>query len=158
MAIEIEIPLVGKTPLEYHVYELRINDHVKFVNPLDFGLLRDGIDPADYFITSGDAVFKAKALERDFGRHYNDLRDELLNGILREFDCSRQESINILNGGYRFNTQLHDYMLAVFNARNEAQALLEALMAVRGVNCFLETEWDDRHRLLCIPKNPRERD
>ena len=55
-------PIVGNRP---SVFELIVSEHILRVDPKEFGVECESIDPNDYFVTSGDAVEKAKALERE---------------------------------------------------------------------------------------------
>jgi len=120
----------GEPPV---VFELVLDDHVPFVNPSDFGLTCEFVKPNDYFVTSGDAVAKTKALERDLWA---------LAAVLRRQLNSRSPA------------SFKRYEKAVWGAAGKARALLNRLIKARGSACFLETDYDD-HRLLCIPKNPR---
>lgn len=118
------------------VFELIIEDHVEYIDPADYGLIEESINPASYFITSGDAVEKSKILVRDLLLLHSSLSKKL--------ETSESQ-------GFR------SYIEQVLEVCGQAQALYEALKRARGVNCFLETEWEN-HRLLCIPKNPRLRE
>jgi len=120
------------------VFELIVTDHIKFVDPKLYGLSTEGIDPSDYFITSGDAVEKAKILDRDIWHLAGELRKELKLLI-------PDDARTIL---------FKDYEAAMWKAAGQSRKMLNALKKAKGVNFFLETEWDD-HKLLCIPKNPR---
>jgi hypothetical protein len=125
------IPKVGDAmtdPLP-PVFELVIEEHVKWVNPQDYGIAQKGVNPADYFITSGDAVEKVRILERDLRR------------------AAEKVTKNV--------GQWSAYTKALGKAAKDAAKLLEALKRVRGGSIFLETEWSN-HKLLVIPKNPRK--
>lgn len=116
------------------VFELVLDDHVPFVDPAEYGLSCDCVRPRDYFVTSGDAVAKARVLEKDLWA---------LAAVLRKQLTSRSSA------------SLRRYEKAVWAAAGRARALLNKLIKARGAACFLETDYDD-HRLLCIPKNPRK--
>ena len=59
---KVGAPIVGDRPA---VFELVVNDHILYVDPKEYGIECNSIDPNDYFVTSGDAVEKAKALEKE---------------------------------------------------------------------------------------------
>lgn len=143
------------------VFELVVEDHVAFVNPKSYGLssagdLRDCINPADYFVTSGDAVEKAKILERDIWHLAGELRKRSYALLEKEHGCTSAEAQALFRDGERPSRpkRFHLYEAAVWKAAGQARKLLNSLQKVKGENCFLETEWDS-HKLLCIPKNPR---
>lgn len=62
-SIKIGEPIPVKRPQSY---ELNVLEHVKPLDPSEYGATGSKIDPLEYFITSGDAVSKAKALLKDF--------------------------------------------------------------------------------------------
>jgi hypothetical protein len=137
------------------VFELIVEDHVPFVNPADYGLDIEGIDPTDFFITSGDAVEKSKILEKELWQHAGDLRKRSYQLIAEENDCSTVQAQSLFRKGVRSaQTGFAQYEAAVWKAAGSSRKLRNALEAAKGEDCFLETEWDD-HKLLCIPKNPR---
>lgn len=143
------------------VFELVIYDHVPFVDPTTYGLKSPeytsrSIDPAKYFVTSGDAVEKTKVLERDIWTLAGDLRKLSYQIIEKEQGCSAAEAQKKFRKGVRplKPKQFSAYESEVWKAAGSARKLLNALIAARGEDCFLETEWEN-HRLLCIPKNPR---
>lgn len=140
------------------VFELVVDDHVQWARPQDFGIDRDGINPNDYFITSGDAVEKAKVLDRDLWRLAGDLRKEMFKIIADENGCDIAKAQELFRSGVRpLNpARFHEYEAEVWKAAGQCRKMLNALKLAKGVNCFLETEWDNSHRLLCIPKNPRK--
>jgi hypothetical protein len=127
------IPKVGQpiTDPPPPVFELVVDDHVKWVNPRGYGVAHKGINPANYFITSGDAVEKVRILERDLRRASDKFAKDAKSG-----------------------SQAAKYAKALGEAAKQAARLLESLKMVRGTNVFLETEWSN-HKLLIIPKNPR---
>ena len=143
------------------VFELIVEDHVSFVNPKTFGLtgvdyLNECINPADYFVTSGDAVEKAKILEKIIWNLAGELRKRSYLMIENEHGCTPSEAQALFRDGTRPSRpkRFHEYETAVWKAAGQARKLLNALRKAKGADCFLETEWDN-HRLLCIPKNPR---
>jgi len=139
------------------VFELVVNDYVSLVDPRDYGLDRKGINPLDYFITSGDAVQKAIVLDHDLWQLAGSLRSEILTAIATENNCSKSDAYNLFRNGMCLKEQpgLIAYEAAVWRAAGQGRKLLSALKLAKGSNCFLETEWNS-HRLLCIPKNPRK--
>lgn len=140
------------------VFELTLEDHIQYVNPASFGLCGvDSINPADYFVTSGDAVEKAKVLERELWDLAGALRKKAYALIEEEYRCTPSEAQFKYRKGVRPSNpkRFGDYESAIWKAAGQARRLLNALKQARGDNCFLETEWDN-HRLLCIPKNPRK--
>lgn len=139
------------------VFELVISDHVPWVDPADYGLDRDGINPHDYFITSGDAVEKAKILDRDLWQLAGSLRKEMFQLIAGEQGCDPLKAQELFRTGTRPQNppRFHEYEAEVWRAAGQCRKMVNALKTAKGVNCFLETEWDC-HRLLCIPKNPRK--
>ena len=115
------------------IYELVIEEHVIELKPTKYKLANvPVIKPNDYFITSGDAVQKTKALIRDYKE---------------AIDALQQLILNIDVGAY-----LNDIKVQY----SRAQEMLELLLKARGSNIFLETEWN-QHKLYIIPKNPRAR-
>ena len=143
------------------VFELVVEDHVTFVNPKTYGLtgseyISECIDPAQYFVTSGDAVEKAKILEKTIWHLAGELRRRSYHMIEREHGCTAAEAQALFRDGTRPSRpkRFHEYEAAVWKAAGQARKLLNALKKAKGADCFLETEWDS-HRLLCIPKNPR---
>jgi hypothetical protein len=123
--------IVGDRP---SVFELVIDDHILHVDPNKFGVECESINPKDYFVTSGDAVEKAKALERELWQ---------LAGRVRGGCCTK--------GGKK---AVGKYEKAIWKEAGQARSMVNKLKEARDDACFLETEWD-RHKLLCIPKNPR---
>lgn len=147
-------PIVGSPP---SVFELVVSDHIPLVSPADYGLDREGINPNDYFVTSGDAVEKARVLSNDLWQLAGALRKELFQLIAAENGCDNVQAQALFRSGVfpKPPSRFHEYEAAVWKAAGQARKMLNALQAAKGVNCFLETEWDS-HRLLCIPKNPRK--
>ena len=146
------------------VFELVVKDHVPFVNPKSYGLssaadLKVCINPADYYVTSGDAVEKAKALERAIWHLAGRLRKRSYAIMGKEHGCTTDEAQIKYREGIRPSSpkRFHEYEAAVWKAAGQAVKMRNALLKAKGVNCFLETEWDtiENNRLLCLPKNPR---
>jgi hypothetical protein len=140
------------------VFELVIENHVPFVNPLDYDIKdQHGIDPKEYFVTSGDAVEKAKKLETDLWQLAGDVRKQSLQLIATERDVTMQEAQKLFGKGVRPKKpkRFAEYDTAVWKAAGAARTLSNALKKAKGGNIFLETDRDEDHRLLCVPKNPR---
>lgn len=138
------------------VFQLVIEDHIKFVNPKTYGIREEFINPREYFVTSGDAIQKAKILERDLWRLASNLRQKVIERLMQEGNLTvakARERYKKGKGPQR-PKKLKDYEKAVWAAAGQARKLINLLEKARGDACFFETEWDD-HCLLCIPKNPR---
>lgn len=146
---------IGEPPPS--VFELVLDDHVKFVNPKDYGVDERTINPADYFVTSGDAVEKAKILERDLWNLAGELRKKCYTIIAEENSCSYVHAQELYRTGTcpQNPSGLKDFETEIWRSAGASRKLLNALIKAKGVNIFLETEWDSHH-LLCIPKNPRK--
>jgi hypothetical protein len=116
------------------IFELRIDEHVPFVDPRTYGINDfQGINPRDYFITSGDAVCKASQLERELW--------EAAGAARRLY-------------GQAKNKRHQQFQKDLWIAAGKCRTLVNRLKNVRGDAIFLETEYRD-HKLYCIPKNPR---
>lgn len=140
------------------VFELIIKDHVAFVNPRTYRLNNiNSVNPADYFVTSGDAVEKARILERELWNLAGEIRKRVYGIIEKEQKCTHAEAQIKWRKGIRPIKPrcLSAYESAVWKAAGQARKLVTALKLAKGSNVFLETEWDN-HKLLCIPKNPRK--
>ena len=139
------------------VFELVLSDHITWVDPKEYGLDRPGVNPRDYFVTSGDAVEKAKVLDRDLWQLAGALRREMFVLIADEHKCSTVQAQELFRHGTvpTEPPRFAEYESAVWKAAGQSRKLLAALKLAKGVNAFLETEWES-HRLLCIPKNPRK--
>lgn len=140
------------------VFELVIKDHIPWVNPVDYGLdNRESVNPHDYFVTSGDAVEKAKILNTDLWRFAGNLRKEMFQLIGEEHGCDHAKAQELFRSGTRSTTlpRFHEFEAEVWKAAGRGLKMLNALKAAKGENCFLETEWNS-HLLYCIPKNPRK--
>jgi hypothetical protein len=140
------------------VFELIVADHVPFVDPKDFGLKNEkSINPADYFITSGDAVEKTRFLEGVIWQFAGELRKKSYELIEEELGCTHSEAQVKFRDGIRPSSLqgFPEYEAAVWKAAGCVRKLKNALLRAKGEDCFLETEWNN-HKLLCIPKNPRK--
>lgn len=139
------------------VFQLVIQDHVDFVHPKKYGIKEDFVDPNEYFVTSGDAVEKAKILERDLWQLAGQLRSRIIDLLMKEYKCSKSKAQEKYRKGKgpKKPKKLRDYEKAVWTAAGQARKLVNLLAKAKGDDCFFETEWDN-HCLLCIPKNPRK--
>ncbi len=138
------------------VFELVLSDYIEFVDPKDFDIEADAIKPSEYFVTSGDAVEKARALKKDYIKLALKIRRLLYNEIAKENGINYREAVYYYNTKRRGDSGLMKYESALWKAFGKAVKLFNALDKARGDDCFLETEWDEDHRLKCIPKNPRK--
>lgn len=139
------------------VFELTISDIVDNVKPKSFGISSEtGIDPNMYFVTSGDAVEKAKVLQKDMWQYAGQVRKKCLTIIAAENNCSVAKAQALYRKGKRPKKpkKFGEFEAAVWKAAGQCRKLVNFLIQVKGDDCFLETEWED-HKLLCIPKNPR---
>lgn len=117
-------------------YEINIYDYVEKVDAAAHGITDlDTIDPVDFFITSGDAVSKAKMMEQ---------RLWALAGMARKrYGKSKR--------------RLHkSYLQKIWVVAGRARRFTNILKTMRGDAVFAETEWRD-HKLYVTPKNPRQR-
>ena len=138
------------------VFQLIVQDHVDFVHPKKYGIKEEFVDPNEYFVTSGDAVEKAKVLERDLWRLAGKLRSRVIELLIKEGNSKTKAMEKYRKGkGPKKPKKLRDYEKAVWIAAGQARRLVHKLKKAKGVDCFFETEWDN-HCLLCIPKNPRK--
>lgn len=139
------------------VFKLVLEDHIQYVDPKEYNIYGEqGIDPGYYFITSGDAVEKAKVMERDFWRYAGELRTRCCQHIANEFNVDIKEAKKMYKEGKRPKRlkKFGEYEAAIWSAAGKARSLLNALKKAKGDNIFLETEWED-HTLYCTCKNPR---
>jgi len=139
------------------VFELVLGDYLNFINPKDYGIDEQSINPSDYFVTSGDAVEKTKVLERDLWNLAGELRKKCYNIIAEENSCTYVQAQEMYRTGTRPQNpaKLRDFETEIWRSAGASRKLLNALIKAKGPNIFLETEWDSHH-LLCIPKNPRK--
>ncbi len=113
------------------MFELCVLEHVPLLDPKKFGLEGEIFNAHRYFITSGDAVSKARILVRD----------------LKQLKADMAAIHNLNNPTW--DTAIGDRV-------QRAEHLLELLIEARGTSIFLESEYNDR-RLWVIPKNPRSK-
>lgn len=92
-------------------------------------------NPHHYFITSGDAISKAKQLSKDLWQYA---------GVVRK----------TLNGVKRKRREIKQFEKECWRSAGGATTMINALKTARGDAVFMETEWR-HHSLLCIPKNPK---
>ncbi len=147
-------PIIGERP---PVFELVVRDLVPFADPATYDLDCVGLNPDEYFVTSGDAVEKAKALERDLWQLAGEVRKQSYQFIATERNVSLQDAQKLYRDGVRPKKpkRFSEYETAVWRAAGNSRTLLNALKKAKGVDIFLETDRDEDHRLLCVPKNPR---
>jgi len=164
------------------VFEFRLKDHLNDISIATFGLDPDTphLDPADYFITSGDAVNKAQKLERDMWSLAHTLRNNRpkkvkKSDVVKLCTCPKcsakpenqcrspsgrktktphSERRDELEKKLEYNKRFAEYEKAIWSCARKSREVVKHLIEARGVDCFLETEWRDR-ALLVIPKNPR---
>lgn len=140
------------------VYQLILDDHIPYIDPKSYNLPDeyDGVKPLDYFITSGDAVEKAKILEKDMWNLAGKLRKKVYELMSEEYNCSFTEAQQLYRNGKRPSNPpgINEYESEIWKSAGQARKLYNTLEKIRGTNYFLETEWDN-HALLCITKNPR---
>jgi len=116
---------------------LDVTSHVPFINPKDYNITDvEGVNPDDFFITSGDAVIKAGVLQRRLWEFAGEMR--------KKFGKSKNK---------KHTTFVRD----IWSAGGKARAFVNYLTKVRGDAIFLEIERRD-HVLYAIPKNPRGRE
>jgi hypothetical protein len=164
------------------VFELCLADHLNDISLKTFDLDPDTphLNPSDYFITSGDAVNKAKKLERDMWSLAHILRnnrpkkvkksdalklcvcpkcgsepdDQCRSPSGRKTKALHSERYNELEKKREYIKQFAEYEKAVWSCARKSREVVKHLIEARSVDCFLETEWRNR-ALLVIPKNPR---
>lgn len=141
------------------VYQLVISEIIDNVKPKTYGISSEkGLDPNMYFVTSGDAVEKAKVLQKEMWQYAGQVRKRCLDLLASEHNCSATKAQTLYSKGKRPSKpkRFGEFEAAVWKAAGQTRKLVNLLTKVKGVDCFLETEWDD-HKLLCIPKNPRSK-
>ena len=156
---DVELPMIGDPIPDPppSIYQLIVEDHVPFINPRSYAIHKVAqINPASYFVTSGDAVEKAKVLEKDLWHLAGELRKMSYSIIEKEENVDHAKAQQLYRTGLRPTKpkKLHLYEEAIWKNAGQARKMLNALIKAKGPNCFLETEWNS-HCLLCIPKNPR---
>lgn len=137
------------------IFELRINDHITFVDSKEYGLNEISINANDYFITSGDAIQKTKYLKTSYDRLAAQLKEKCIGMISESEGSTKVWNIFSKNLQGKNWTALQSYYNHVEKASKQTARLISLLEDAKGTNVFLETEWNN-HRLLCIPKNPRK--
>ena len=129
----INIPFINE--VGKHSYELIIDGAIEALNPpASFGL--SPIRPAEYFITSGDAIQKTRYLCKVLW-HYAGSARRALHNIPNPTD----EDIK--------------FEKSCWKQAGSATRLLHILIRLKGDNVFLETEWSHERKLICNIKNPR---
>jgi hypothetical protein len=132
-------PTLGLTLIEQPIdaFILDITLYSDNIHPRTYHIEYEDWNPSSYFITSGDALEKSKAMLSDFKQYERDIK----------------HSIKILNGSETEGCALIDLL---DKTRTKLETLVVDLNHAKGQNSFLETEWDS-HRLLVLVKNPRPR-
>lgn len=145
--MDSEYVLIGQPTTNPHaVYELRLPDHLTDISPKLFQL-KDvpTINPALYFVTSGDAVCKATQLEKD------------LLKLFKQLSKFKPQTIKMNNSQkVKQRRNLKKYRLAIWSCAMRARSLIKKLKVARGTHCFLELEWR-LHVMTLTPKDPRPR-
>jgi len=134
--VDNQYPRVGIAKPGSQVYELVISDFLQVLSPPNHFELSE-FDPNDYFVTSGDAVQKTKYLCKVLWSYAGEVRRQL-NKMKRPAAADKK------------------FEKLCWGQAGAARKMLNALIAVRGEDVFLETEWNE-HMLIVIPKNPRVR-
>ena len=128
-------PRVGEVQAVDTPCELFVPDFIQILDPppqFDLELL----DPSSYFITSGDAVQKTEYLGRLIWKYAGTVRKQL-----SQMKTKTKASV--------------EFEKLCWKQAGACTKMLHALKRVRGDAVFLETEWNEEHKLLVIPKNPR---
>lgn len=121
--------------LKKTAYILDINEFVpKLVPPRHIDIPH--FDPHRYFITSGDAICKAKRLSKDLWAYAGQVR-KATNLCKTKNEETR-----------RFEKECWEYA-------GKSMSMIKALEQARGTAIFIETEWSANRILMCIPKNPK---
>ena len=169
-----ECVLVGEAASSPHtVFELRIWDHLTHIEPSLFNL--DDVptlNPADYYITSGDAIAKTNQLIKDLDILLSKLKPTTCGSSDQKqdgFKCACGKTC-ISKSGMTLHKRLCTlclsqvksgayaaYRKAVAGCLINAKILVSKLLDARGPHLFLETEHID-HRLMLVGKDPRKRD
>ncbi len=128
-------PRVGEASAVDTPCELFVSDFLQIMDPpRQFDL--ELFDPTSYYVTSGDAIQKAKYLSTLMWKYAGTARKQLSQMKTKSKASVEFEKMCWKNAG-------------------ACNKMIHALKRVRGDAVFLETEWNDEHKLLCIPKNPR---
>ena len=134
------------------VYALEVEKYIPILSPPK-ALELDNFDPNRYFITSGDAVNKAKQLSKDLWKYAGRAR-QAANRL-------KKKRKNVI-----------EFERRCWESAGRSKTLISHLVNARGSSIFIETEWgwgnnsgnrgqsDDRQSndgsiLYVIPKNPR---
>ena len=165
--------LIGEPADSPHaVFELRIWDHLNKIDPTEFGVSDvPSLNPANYYVTSGDAISKTKQLVKDLKELLAKLKSKSPKGFAASDDdmkcvcgklCTSKSGVTLHQKacvGYQnrqTNEAYHRYEEAVALCYEKAQILHVKLQDAKGPHCFLETEWVD-HVLKLVPKDPRNK-
>lgn len=138
------------------VFELIIDSHVNHIDPKLFNVDEESINPADFFVTSGDAIQKTKYLKQCFEKLALVLKEKCLL-LISEEEKNQEKVLNIFNKNLPDEEWSHtqSYYNAINKNISKTAELVRLLEEAKGSNVFMETEWNNHH-LLCIPKNPRK--
>jgi hypothetical protein len=127
------VPIGGTYDKSCTVFEIKIYDHLNHIDPSEFGLSNvPKLNPKMYYVTSGDAICKTVQLQKDLW---------LLVGKIKELAKS--------------DKKLAQYLKALYRCASLSQVLIDKLKVAKGSAVFLETEWRDGSRVICVAKNPR---
>lgn len=138
-------------------FELVLDDIIEFVNPADYDLKDEtGICPKHYYITSGDAIEKAKILEKDIIAYISRLQEKVLMAYENEYLVGREKAVEYYTAKKSLPSKILQYLEAYIDAKTGARRLIDELVKAKGEYCFMETEWEN-HSLHVIPKNPRNK-
>lgn len=125
-------------------FELKLDEYVDFVDPAEYDVVLDKqaleiitVVPAQYFITSGDAIQKVLILNRDYWAAAGAAR-KLLSGSK--------------------NKKHAKFCSDLWRMAGKCRVLLNKLRQVKGEHVFLETEWSPNRTIWCLPKDPRKKD
>ena len=92
MNVKIGDPIPEKRPPSY---ELDILKHVQAVDPKNYGAKGILIDPIQYFITSGDAVSKTKALLKDFTKAASESKGKYATALKKAVKLTQELVVNL---------------------------------------------------------------
>lgn len=138
------------------IFLLDIEEMITYADPARYGIKIEGINPKEYFITSGDAIEKTKVLQNDFKNHHNDVKILIIEYISKKLKISTKEAKAKAKkaDGQVVSKKLLAYELHIRKNLTQVKSLLKELIKARGGKKFLETEWEN-HSLHLTPKNPR---
>lgn len=124
----------AKAPDHVGEVKLVLSDYIPYVNPAKYGIKGTvGVDPNQFYVTSGDAVIKAEFMEKKLW--------EFATLMKRQY-------------GKKANKRTQQFLKDTWSAASKARGLINYLKKVRGPHVFLECEHRD-HNLFVIPKDPR---